>query len=79
MTTRGSLVLSPELVEGPVLSLSKDRRIASLYQDKENKMLNDGSPIKTFEDDGSVNFEKIYFFMDSVLELRDIYSNCSCG
>ena len=33
----GSLVLSPECIEGPVLSLSKDRRVASLYQEKEVK------------------------------------------
>jgi hypothetical protein len=26
-----SLTLSPEFIEGPVLSLSKDRRVASLY------------------------------------------------
>ena len=84
MTTRGSLVLSPELVGGPVLSLSKDRRVVSFYQDKENKKLNNGSPIKlvpacswpgTFEDDGSGNFEKIYYRLDFIDEVSNIY-NC---
>jgi hypothetical protein len=57
----GSLVLSPELVEGPVLSLSKDRRVASLYQDKEvrkKSKINEENPFK-----------------DSVPEISGFYRN----
>ena len=52
-----------------------DRSGSIQYQDKENKILNDGSPIKTFEDDRWANFERIYYIFDSVIETRGFY-NC---
>ncbi|MGB7293315.1 MAG: hypothetical protein WBD99_14165 [Thermodesulfobacteriota bacterium] len=50
-----------------------------MYQDKEDKKLNDGSPIKTFEDDGRVKFRAIYYFLDFVDEISDIYSDDNSG
>jgi hypothetical protein len=61
MTKRGSLVLSPECVEGLALSLSKDRRIASLYHDKEGRK--------------KVNTNEGEAYKDSVPQLPDIYRN----
>jgi hypothetical protein len=56
-----SLALSPEFIEGPVLSLSKDRRVASLYQDKEVRKKS------------KINEENT--FKDSVLEISGFYRN----
>jgi hypothetical protein len=61
MTKGGSFVLSPECIEGPILSSSKDRRVASLYQDKEDRR--------------KVNTNEGEAYEDSVLEIYGFYSD----